>query len=389
MKQTAFLIGSICCLVCIGLLVTVAVWKDGNSTEVNNAQTVVGVTDSSVKIETTLFTQEVSLVDESILLYMDESNTKSANEIYKQNKGYQRCLDSGITIKFSFAVTGLPAGVSVNKGRLEIAENSGYNGAQVFEISDKDQFVELKFLKTATKYYYRLTYTLSNGHTVGTIGTFQTQKSPRLLTVEGIRNMRDIGGWETLDGKTIKQGILYRGTELDGTVEKTYKLTEQGLKDMTETLGIVYDMDLRNARVNRDNPKDALGSGVKHQYYNFPDYTDIFNQDKNETVRTVFSDLSKKENYPMYVHCTYGRDRTGLVCYLLEGLLGVSEENAYKEYELSAFTDSYVSLENFEIFKKALDKHSGATFQEKIENYLRSIGVTATEIENIKHIFLQ
>ncbi len=45
--------------------------------------------------------------------------------------------------------------------------------------------------------------------------------------------------------------------------------------------------------------------------------------------------MADRENYPIYLHCTYGNDRTGTICYLLEALLGVRDEDLLKEYRLS------------------------------------------------------
>ena len=90
----------------------------------------------------------------------------------------------------------------------------------------------------------------------------------------------------------------------------------------------------------------------------------------------------------MYLHCTYGVDRTGTVCYLLEALLGVSDADLRKDYELSAFKDSYINSEEFAVFVARVKMLDGDTTQEKVEGYLLSIGVTAEEIANIREIFL-
>ena len=101
-----------------------------------------------------------------------------------------------------------------------------------------------------------------------------------------------------------------------------------------------------------------------------------------------FSDLADESNYPIYLHCTYGRDRTGTVCYLLEAVLGLSDENLRREYEMSVFNDSYADFESFAGLTTMLSMYEGATTQEKAENYLLSIGVTADEIASIRRIFL-
>ena len=88
------------------------------------------------------------------------------------------------------------------------------------------------------------------------------------------------------------------------------------------------------------------------------------------------------------MHCTYGVDRTGTVCYLLEALLGVSDEDLKREYELSAFTSSYVNSEEFASFRTRISMLEGNNTCEKVEGYLLSIGVTAEEITSIRSIFL-
>ncbi|MBQ9116367.1 MAG: hypothetical protein IJY04_05040, partial [Clostridia bacterium] len=76
------------------------------------------------------------------------------------------------------------------------------------------------------------------------------------------------------------------------------------------------------------------------------------------------------------------------MCYLLEALLGVSDEDLRKEYELSAFKDSYANYEDFAVLVARINMLDGSTTQEKVENYLLSVGVSAAEINSIRNIFL-
>jgi protein tyrosine/serine phosphatase len=103
----------------------------------------------------------------------------------------------------------------------------------------------------------------------------------------------------------------------------------------------------------------------------------------------LFSALADKDNYPIYVHCTNGRDSTGTLMYLLEALLGVDDETLYKEYALSAFTDKYLETEKFETFVSEIDSMRGFSTKQKVENWLLSIGVSQSEINNIREILLE
>jgi hypothetical protein len=52
-----------------------------------------------------------------------------------------------------------------------------------------------------------------------------------------------------------------------------------------------------------------------------------------EAVASAMADLAAGES--IYIHCSHGADRTGTLAYLLEGLLGVSTEDRYEDYELT------------------------------------------------------
>ena len=118
-------------------------------------------------------------------------------------------------------------------------------------------------------------------------------------------------------------------------------------------------------------------------------YSSIIDSKENgESIRKVFSDLADESKYPVYLHCTYGLDRTGTVSYLLEALLGVDEATMMKEYQLSAFHHGSVASDEMNMFIGRLKGLPGATMKDKVEGYLLSIGVTETEIAGIRSIFL-
>ena len=100
-----------------------------------------------------------------------------------------------------------------------------------------------------------------------------------------------------------------------------------------------------------------------------------------------------KENYPIYMHCTGGADRTGTASFLLNALLGVSELECVQDYELTTFsiynarnTKRGPYAKYYQDFREKLDTYTGDTLQEKVETYLLEIGLTQTEIDNIQAI---
>lgn len=343
-------------------------------------------TNSSIIIETSFFEDDVALVTAPVMEYMNADINVRATDIYKKYKGDGR-IDVGVPVNFSFDVRGLTKNLTVESSELHISEDEAFANSMVYPLETDEGNISIEFLKTNTQYYYRVKFMLSNGATTSTQGSFRTADTPRILSIDGIGNVRDIGGWMTASGKRIHQGLLYRGTELDGAVESKYMLTADGMQDMLNILGIRTDLDLRASTDNKYGT-NALGNSVAHIYYNAPMYMGVFADVNKETVRRLFSDLADRNKYPVYLHCTYGMERTGTMCYLLEGLLGVRDDDLMRDYQLSALSHGYVSDEEMEKFLNQLYSYPGSTTQQKVENYLLSIGVTPGEIQSIRDIFL-
>lgn len=263
--------------------------------------------------------------------------------------------------------------------KVEVANNDGFIDAVVRFIDEASPIYKLEHLYSNTEYYYRVTAYTSNGIEVSS-GSFKTSDTPRILSIEGLSNVRDIGNWKTDSGKRIKQGLLIRGTEMDGAVEKDYHLTNTGLVDMLDEFGIKTDMDLR---AQSAITKDALGSRVEHSYYNMVMYENIFTDEGKDRVKAFFADLADLDNYPIYLHCTYGCDRTGTVCYLLEAMLGVSKGDCLRDYGLSN-----LHIDRIRDVETGLQQYEGNTLKEQAESYLLSCGVSEHQIESIRNIFL-
>lgn len=382
------IINIVSCTISVILLVLLATRIDRYITVATNKSSTADITQSTVKIETSIYPDKISLVSDAISYYLNPENSGStAIEVYKAFKGFEGGLDCGRPVTFIYRTVGLPVGVSVESAKLVILESDTNQLARSYYFESAAETVEIFNLKTGARYNYRLYLTLTNSGTVETAGGFETEASPRILNVDGLFNARDIGGWTTVDGKTIRQGLLFRGREMDGAVEPTYLLTDKGKEQLISDLGVRFDMDLRPASDNKSGI-DALGNDVIHRYYGAPMYSNAFDDHGREVIKNIFSDLANPENYPIYLHCTYGRDRTGTICYLLEALLGLSDADLRKEYEISLFTDSYVNYAEFDTFTARIRSMDGATTKEKVENWLLSIGVTAEEIASIREIFL-
>ncbi len=327
---------------------------------------------------------EIVLIDGAVLSYLRNSTTVSIYTLIDNTEGKR--FDVGAPVQLEFDLGKLPKEISVISATLEVSEYSDFKDPYFYYL-DESYSVNIYHLKTGYKYFYRFSLHLSDNERMDFCGSFETADTPRILTIGGIRNVRDIGGWKTVDGREIKQGMLYRGTELDGAVRPELKLTDKGRNELLSTLGIRSDMDLRSSEDNVPGSY-ILGANVGHQYYEVSMYSGVFTEEGKTVIKDIFSDLAKPEKYPVYLHCTFGVDRTGTVCYLLEALLGVNEEDLVRDYELSGLFADGMTRENLKGITDSLEEYEGNTIGQKVENYMLSIGVTIEEIESIRNIFL-
>ena len=271
---------------------------------------------------------------------------------------------------------------------VEYAPNSGY--ANAIQVVTTDKQIAVRNLYKATKYYLRVT--AYDGEKV--IGmdesTFETAKEgPRVMSVDGLYNVRDVGGYETESGKWIKQGLIYRGCEMNG--DHDLALTGAGDKVMSTELKIALDLDLRSPEEANGATRSPISS-AEIVYIPLGGYLGAF-EEYREEYRKVFATLAAEENYPIYIHCWGGADRTGTVCFLLGALLGMSETELIQDYEFTTFSifgerNYHGVVYDFKPFVDRLKTYPGNTLSEKTENYLLSIGVTKEEIDDIRQIML-
>ncbi len=252
----------------------------------------------------------------------------------------------------------------------------------------------LDHLHTETTYYWKVYTTYGQNQTSeSAVSCFSTLQSPRCLQIDGVSNTRDIGGLHTENGLRIKQGMLYRGANLDS-------ITENGIAYMRNTLGIRTDMDLRSQNEANNSTVSPLGDGINYavldgRYYLGEKGIDA--EGSKEIVANEIRMLADPDNYPIYFHCHIGRDRTGTLAMLVEALLGVREIDIRMDYELSVFSEAGSTdqtsvsqlRETINVTMKYFDAFEGETLSEKVESYLYSIGITEAEIQTIRSILLE
>lgn len=277
--------------------------------------------------------------------------------------------------------------------KVEYATKADYSDAIVEECSsDKDE-IELYNLYKATKYYVRVTAQNEGGISLTSAeGSFKTTAlGPRVMNIPDIHNVRDMGGYKTLDGKMTVQGILYRGGTLLPADVYNSRLTKDGKEYMSEVMGIKTEIDFREM-TEAGNLTESVIPNATLEYATLSGYSDAYKYTAG--YKKAFTLLADKNNYPIYYHCTGGADRTGTVSFLLNALLGVDETTCIQDYEFTSYSiygerntqGGAYGTTYFQPFRATLETYEGDTLQEKVESYLLSIGITKEQIANIKAI---
>ena len=195
-------------------------------------------------------------------------------------------------------------------------------------------------------------------------------------------NVRDLGGW-ACDGGTVKYGLLIRGGKLS-VADRAVLVGE---------MGIQHDLDLRGREGggSGDEPEmteSPLGNDVwytRTQQYAWYALTPVAVW--QTYLRCVIDAVTHRE--PVYFHCTAGADRTGTLACVLEGLLGMSQSDIDKDYELTTFysgsgSDANARRRNEADWKgliNAINAVSGETFRDKCVHFaVGTCGMTMADI---------
>jgi len=192
--------------------------------------------------------------------------------------------------------------------------------------------------------------------------------------MEAINNFRDFGGYKTQNGTRLKRGLLYRSGDLS-------EATDADLDYISSSLGIKTICDLRSEHEQRMEP-DRIPEAASFTFFNIPmrpiiDYharslrrlfSLMFGRERRidyiaesykayreyatnylPQLKVLFQRISNPENLPVLIHCSAGKDRTGVVSGLIQLVLGVSVETVMEDY---LKTNDNLSVYTEDVFQK-------------------------------------
>lgn len=257
--------------------------------------------------------------------------------------------------------------------------------------------------------------------------SFQSEEF-RKLSMDGSYNTRELGGYKTTDGKSVKWGVLFRSD----------KLSDISLEDQKylKNLGIQRIVDFRSKAEKAEDP-DKIPEGVAYIEMpievdgamrtkieailkgeinrNVKDFLIEANEEFIKNYSHIYSKFLKdlaKEQKPTMFHCTAGKDRAGFAAAITLIAIGVSKEDAINDYmktneytaeridemiskiELMSLyqTDGEllrpllgVEREYLEAAFKTAENEYGS-----IENYIRSgLNISEKEIQQLRSFLLE
>ena len=243
------------------------------------------------------------------------------------------------------AIVNTPVDGDAITRHLEYATNPKFSDSKIINLDLVSEKYSIQNLE-GDKYYWRV-YKDSDNTTILSAGSFRTEGFLRQIRVPAnsnfempyIRNVRDIGGWQTEGCKRIRYGVLFRGNELNHNDEGTLVsyISQDGI-NILKSLGVSAELDLRGGDYN----ESALGQDVAYAafsadllFYRLNIYNTITSR-VNVFVNAIRQIIAWiKAGKGIYVHCAGGCDRTGFFCAAIEGICGVSENDINMDYELS------------------------------------------------------
>lgn len=233
--------------------------------------------------------------------------------------------------------------------------------------------------------------------------SFQSQAASPWIELEGAENVRQLGGYPTQNGGETRQNVIVRAGELGA-------MTDADMELLTTEYQLAHIVDLRD-EIEVENTPDPAVEGTRYHHLNvWPrtvrariiDESTVGGQldpelyRKNyyaafalepaaiESYRGMFDILLENEGGGVLIHCTHGKDRTGVGAALILYALGVEWEVTEEEYLLSntALAGS-VDITSLRHYRGVVEDVYGS-----MENYLKAeMGLTESDLLTLREMY--
>lgn len=255
----------------------------------------------------------------------------------------------------------------------------------------KGNEIDFYNLETGVKYYWQV----KCADDVSQIYTFYTLlTTPRTLYINGVVNVRDMGGYKA-EGGRVRQGLLYRGGCFEDLVDKSREITPAGVDEL-KLLGIKTDVDFRReAEQERQLTWELTkNAGFDRLGISAGEYGQLFEKEELKESQAQFIRLlADKTAYPIYFHCWAGADRTCTFAFLIGSILGMGEDDMICDYEFTSLSPHGCRTHRSGGWKNimsGLDEYEGDTIQSKAVNYLKKyLGVNDDILNKIREILIE
>jgi protein-tyrosine phosphatase len=173
----------------------------------------------------------------------------------------------------------------------------------------------------------------------------------RVIPFEGINNFRDMGGYETADGRKVKFGIFFRSAELTGITEQDTVLFQSlgircifDYRDDSEAIAKPDPIlpNIKNERIPAIQSQTVPTNNTIEELLT-SDYFKQMNEDvlvelysqlviNNPSYKRLMNLIQDPSNLGLLHHCAAGKDRTGVGAALILLALGVPKETVVEDY---------------------------------------------------------
>ena len=180
------------------------------------------------------------------------------------------------------------------------------------------------------------------------------QTFDRSVSLDGQNNFRDVGGYETVDGKKVKTGLLYRSGELHALTDAdVQKLGDLGIRTVVSFL-IPQEIEARGADRVPEGTKEVLlsieaGGGLVGEVTEArrtgdfskvpadlnPKFHEMLVSEARQQYATLVREIIQANGIPLAYHCSHGIHRTGTATAIILSALGVPWETVRQDYLLS------------------------------------------------------